>query len=102
MAITIKQLQDKSIECRGFCEQLVYFLTSTCVRPHNKPLFACPYSHDAAIGAGAISIHAAIEPLGIDDFGGDFFDRVVGGVEVVDLVFTVERFNLSQLQTALA
>lgn len=29
MEITIKQLPDKSIERRRFCELLVYFLTST-------------------------------------------------------------------------
>lgn len=57
---------------------------------------------DAAAGAGAISIHAAIEPQGIDDFGGDLFDGVVGGIEVADLVLAVERLDLTQLQTALA
>ena len=38
----------------------------------------------------------------IEDFGRDLFDRIVGGVEVADLVFAEQRFDLGDFHAALA
>ncbi len=83
MEITIKQLPDKSIERRSFCELLVYFLTSTDERAHDRSLFL------PSTQGGGRSVHAAVEAQGVDDLGGDLFDRMIGGVEVVDLLLAV-------------
>lgn len=83
MEITIKQLPDKSIERRRFCELLVYFLTSTSDRAHDRSLFS------PCTQGGGRSVHAAVETQGVDDLGGDLFDRMIGGVEVVDLLLAV-------------
>ncbi|STC88331.1 Uncharacterised protein [Edwardsiella hoshinae] len=83
MEITIKQLPDKSIAHRRFCERLVYFLASTVGRAHDRSLFP------SGAWRGERSIQAAVESQRVDDLGGDLFDRVVGGIEVVDLLLTV-------------
>ena len=47
-------------------------------------------------------VHAAGQAHDVENFGGDLLDRVVGAVEIADLMGPEQRFHFSHFQPALA
>jgi hypothetical protein len=50
----------------------------------------------------SILVHAAIQSHDVEDFGSNFFYRIVGAVQPRDLVFSVQRFHFRDFHPALA
>jgi len=50
----------------------------------------------------AYSKHMAIKPHNIEDFSGNLFDRVIGTVQIANLMDAKQRFDFAHFHPALA